>query len=93
MNVAYFRMYRDRSELRLELTNEFMSLITLYMLMTFSGDFVSLASTQNDVGYLLIGFTVLNFTINSVPIVIQIKNYFKRLYHRVKGRENIQKQL
>ena len=74
VNVAYFKMYRDPTEQRMELVNEIMSLIVIESLMALSGDFVNKAKTQTDIGYSMIGLTVLNFAINSVPIGYHIKS-------------------
>ena len=41
--------------------------------MALSGDFVNKVETQTDIGYSMIGLTVLNFAINSVPIGYDIK--------------------
>ena len=73
--------------------NEIVSLMTIYGLMAFVGDIVSEADTQNDIGFALICLTVLNFIENSVPIVLQVKDYCRRVYIRRKNMREHQKML
>ena len=50
--------------------NEIVSLMTISILMAFVGDFVNEAEQQNEIGFYMIGLTVLNFVVNLVPIII-----------------------
>ena len=79
-------MYRDPNEQRMELVNECMSLMVIEALMALSGDFVDKAKTQTDIGYSLIGLTVFNFAINSVPIGYHIKGLIRLKYLRCKSK-------
>ena len=70
--VMSYEVFYARNERTIEIINELVTLITLYILMCFTDQFVSKAETRLYIGFVLIGITGCNFLINLVPLLFKV---------------------
>ena len=76
---ARFLSYKLKSELYIEMLNEFFIIIMLYHLLVFN-DFNSPQRSKNMVGYSMMGFMLLNMLLNFLLIVGScLRELFKTL--------------
>ena len=72
INLSFLKVYKDNSEMKAEMISEITILITVYMLLMFSGEYVSDGETHNDIGMYMIGLTIASFVISGCFILKQI---------------------
>ena len=70
--ILHFRPYKDPSTQRFMVINEIAILLTIYFLMYFLYLSEDQGELREMLGVALIGFTVLNFLINMIPIIYDI---------------------
>ena len=65
------RVYREKRDQLFEVLNEIVVLLTIYFLMMFTG-FVLDPETREACGLLMIGLTIGNIIVNTLPIALSI---------------------
>ena len=65
--ILVFRVTEDPIERRKDVINEFVIIVTIYFLSLFLGEFVADAAMRENLGFALIVFTMLNFSVNILP--------------------------
>ena len=68
----------------MEQLNELVTIVTIYFLLCYTGQFVLDLKTRDQLGIAMICLTVLNFLINSVPIILSLKDEIQRRYRMSK---------
>ena len=82
--ISNYRVYKERGEHMTEFINEYITLLTIYFLMCFTGEFIGEALTMFKMGVSLISLTSLNFLYNILILLCKVKQGCRNWCHRRK---------
>lgn len=91
--LIHLRPYKSRSEQLREVINEYIAVINIYFLFAFTTEDFLEASQRDTIGVSLIGVTALNFFLNLLAILCQIKTPIKRRYIMCQRKRALKKKL
>ena len=84
--VIHFKPFAESMEQTFETINEFACLITIYFMLLFVDLYIYDAETRGWVGLVLMGITGINFLVNMLPVLIEVKQTCRRSYAQRRAR-------
>lgn len=89
--ITNFTIYDSPSKQCIELINEWVVLVTIYILSLLAGDYITDPDLREDIGIALISLTGINFFVNFVPHGVHLVRYLKLVYKRRLERQDYER--